>query len=208
MFVFMDDSGDAPLPGMQDYFALTAIAFQTEASRDGMDAAISAIRPKWGKGANFEFKFTNLGDQRRTEFFGTIAPLPFKYSSCVLQKSGLRGQWTDKCYAYERVIREVVNGLIPHFRQVDEAQKKPLKIRVLADMHTDPDYLRLLQAEFGKLHAKDGTQMARRNHVKLGKSSSFNLLQLADLICGASRYATNAYRNQLSTSCLRIHELP
>jgi len=127
MFVFLDESGTPALHGSQPYFAMSSVAFETEASRDLIEEAVKRLRLKWGMSAAFEFKFIKLDGEKKAEFFATVGKLPFNHSSCVLWKDGLSGKWSDKRYVYERVIREVVIGLEPYFRQADEAQEKPLR---------------------------------------------------------------------------------
>jgi hypothetical protein len=112
----------------------------------------------------------------------------------------------ERLYVYESVIREVVDELTPYLRQVDAAQVKPLKVRVVADRNDDPDYWCLLKAAFFRLRSKDGSGMVKS--VKPGKAASSNFLQVADLICGATRWNEPTYRKLISTQCLGIRSLP
>lgn len=208
MFVFLDESGDAAVPGMKPYFALAALAFETADSRDEMEEALKQLRHNWGKKLNFEFKFIWLSEDERLKFFQRVGDLAFKHVGCVLQKDGISGQWTKKRYLYERVIREVVDGLKPYFRSVAVARDKPLRVRVTFDEHTDPDYSRLLKEQFGTLHAQDGSRMVPKQNVKPGKSKTSSLIQLADMLCGAIRWDTNIYRKYVSAQCLRLSALP
>jgi Protein of unknown function (DUF3800) len=208
MFVFIDDSGDVGVPGMRPYFALSAVVFQTEEERDGAGHAVHELRKKWGRADSFELKFWNLRPQLRTEFFVRIGDMPFRYASCVLWKDRVSGRrWRDRRYVYERVIRGLVGELVPYLREADAAQDKPLKVGVVADEHDDPDYWRLLKAEFYKLRSKDGSGMVK-GKVRPGKSSSSNVLQFADLVCGAARWDTDAYRKFIAVQCLKICILP
>src|SRR5437764_934841 len=111
MYVFMDESGTGDLTGSQSYFALSAVAFPTVQIRDGIEEALKQLRQEWGRNTAFEVKFARLNHNMRTQFFVKLGDLPFKHSSCVLEKHRLGGQWRDKRYLYERVIREVVGGL-------------------------------------------------------------------------------------------------
>jgi hypothetical protein len=207
MFVFIDESGDVDVPGITPYFALSAVVFATAEDKNGIEGAILQLRQEWGKKLREgEFKFVWLDDEGRKKFFVKVGDLPFKYSSCVLLKEGLGRQWKEKGYVYERVIRELVDGLTPYFREVDAAQDKPLKVRVVADEHEDPDYWRLLKARFYSLRSKDGSGMVKS--VKPGKSVSSRLLQFADLVCGASRWDTNDYRLFVAAQCLERRLLP
>ena len=83
-----------------------------------------------------------------------------------------------------------------------------MKVRTCFDELRDPRYKEIVGAEFGKVHAKDGSKMVPRGRVKMGRSRSSNLLQLADLFCGASRWDTDAYRQYVTTQCLEIRPLP
>lgn len=204
--VFLDEGGDAVIPGNEPYFVISAAAFQTETHRDGMEGVIQDLREGWGKLKNNEFKFARLDHSGRTKFFVAIGDRTFKHCSCILRKEQLGGQWKKKVYVYERVIREVVGGLTPFFRELDAAQDNPLRVRVYFDQHTDPKYRNTLEQEFRKLHSKDGSAMIK--DVTQGRSHSSWLLQLADMLCGAARWDSNDYRKFVAAQCLRRHTLP
>lgn len=207
MFVFIDDSGDVDLPGNRPYYALSAIAFNTEDERDGAESTILQLRQEWSKPLRRnEFKFAILNHDDRIRFFEKVGDLPFKHASCVLWKDGLKGRWRDRCFVYEQVIGEMVNGLLPYFREVDIAQKKPLKIRVVADECDDPEYWRRLKERFYGLRSKDGSGMVKS--VVPGRSRSSSLLQMADLVCGANRWDSRDYRRFVAVQCLDRHQLP
>jgi len=127
--------------------------------------------------------------------------------SCVLWKDGLSGHRQVLCL-YERVIREIVFGLDPHFREVDEAQEKPLRVHAVFDEFTDPEYERILRQEFGRLHAKEGFKMVPKENLRKGRSRSSSLLQVVDMVCGAHRWNTNEYRKYVAAQRLRHVELP
>jgi hypothetical protein len=207
MFVFIDESGDLPIPGTKQYFALSAIVFETEERKQQMEHAIGNLRQEWGKKLNNnEFKFSKLDRDDRLRFFEHIGGLAFKHSCCILEKAGLRGQWLDRTYAYERVINELVDDLTPYFREVDSLQPTPLKIRVVFDQHDDPEYKRHLRAKFIRLRSKDGSGMVKS--VKPGRSASSGLLQLADMVCGANRWDSSDYRNYIAAQCCQRRMLP
>lgn len=208
MFVFLDESGTPALQGPQRYFAMTALAFQTEAMRDGMEEAVKQLRLDWGMNAAYEIKFAKLCHESRIAFFAKIGDLQFKLSSCVLWKEGLAGQWADRCYVYERVIREIVNGLSPYFREVDEAQVKPLRVHAVFDEYTDPEYIRILKEQLGRLRSKDGSKMVPKENVKKGRSRTSSLLQAVDMVCGAHRWDTKDYRKYVAAQRLGHVELP
>jgi hypothetical protein len=210
MFVFMDESGNVDLPLTQPYFCLSAVAFQTEASRDEMDSTIAHLRNTWGRKLHQEFKFTELGHDGRMRFLTETAALHFRFASCVLRKDRIGnplGQWKERSYRYERVIQAVVAKLTPHFRNVDAGTRKPLRVHATADQHDDPEYFHALRREFGKLRSRDGSVMLPKG-VKPGRSSSSRLIQLADVLAGASRYETDVYRNLLTARCEGIVHVP
>jgi len=206
MFVFIDDSGDANLQ-VRPYYALSAVAFRIKAETDGIGDRIHELRKNWGKKDGFEFKFSKLDPDRQTEFFQRVRDSPLRYASCVLRKKAAMGKsWLQRTSVYERVMRDLVAVLGVYFKTVDDAQDKPLRVSVVADECTDPDYWKHLDAAFGKLHSKDGLRMAKK--PKPGKSASWNLLQLADMVCGAARWDTPEYRKLLTQGCLDIRQLP
>jgi len=208
MFVFMDESGTAAIPGLQEYFAVSAIAFSTEESRDKAESAMKELRGELDRKATFEFRFSELSPAFRMRFFEKVAGLDFKHFSCLLWKNGLGGQWGDECYVYERVFREVVQGLTPYLRELEAAQEKPMRVRVVHDEYTNPAYSLILAEEFGKVHRRDGHKMVPRQNIKQGKSKSSSLIQLADMCCGAVRWESAEHRKYLTAKSLGVCNLP
>lgn len=204
MYVFADESGDADCPGRMEYFVFSAVAFASEKSRDDLQLAVQDFCKD--NQLKSELKFSRCRENLLSKFFITIGDLHFRHSSCIFRKTEAGGQWKVRQYVYERVVREVVNGLVPHFREVEGEDTTPLKVSVVHDEHTDNCYTRTIADEFKKPRAKSGRPFI--DDVRSGKSASSPFLQFADLLCGAVRWNTSAYRKFISRQRLAMVELP
>lgn len=206
LYIYLDEAGDAVCPGNTDFFVISAVAFLTEAQSTAAVNAIELLRNGWGTLTNNEFKFARLSSPQKVNFFEAVADLEFKHCSCVSQKQNFNSQWKNKYFVYEKVIQGTMAYLIPWLRKRDEAQQNPLRIRVFFDEHTDGKYIALVKAEFKKLRSKNGSAML--SAFSQIQSSSHRLIQLADLLCGASRWDSNDFRKYVSAQCLGRQILP
>lgn len=215
MPTFVDESGD---PGWDEnskaYFTLAALWFQTPEEAFACQEVIAKVRESLGVSPTFEFKFARIRHEQKVAFLTAVAECPFEYVTCTLIKrrggKWLEGrQWRKREYLYERVIEPVVSSLKTNFEYAQLCKESPLNERVTFDKQTDPIYRRVLRDQFSKPKAASGRSLVTK--VKPGNSRALSLVQLADMVCGATVQAideSEQYARLIQTRRGDQHMLP
>ena len=175
MLVFIDESGDPGMKakaGSSKFFVMVAVLFQDRAVAEACDARISELHRSRGIGREFKFSHTKPAD--RQAFFEAVVEFDFFYLAFVLNKERL---WSpsfnnkDKFWSYTASL--LVNNAKAH---LDEAT-------IVIDKCGDRGFQQQLRVY---LQRKINSSERRHvNKIKMEDSRSNNLLQLADMICGA-----------------------
>ena len=180
MLAFIDESGD---PGMKNigqsssqYFAVTLVLFEDDDEALACDQRIELLKRELGFGPQFEFHFTKLKPIYRKAFLEAVAPYAFFYFSIVVNKAKLFGpgfKFPDPFYKY-------TCGLV--FENTKPYLSNTI---VVIDGSGDRKFRQQLQSYLKKRinDNADGKQYIKK--VKMQDSRSNNLLQLADIVCGA-----------------------
>lgn len=180
MLVFIDESGDAGLriaDGSTDYFVVILVAFRDYAEADKADNSINLLRRKLGLPSSFEFHFNSLNNRRREAFLDTLASQEFFYSGIVIDKRKLDG--TNMQHGADS-FHQYVCGLV--FQNMKSYLYNSI---VVIDGTGTRTFRRALQTYLRKCTNDRGTQHIKQ--VRMQQSRTNNLLQLADMICGAVR---------------------
>ncbi len=178
MLVFIDESGDPGLKlnqGSTPIFVVTLVVFKDVSLAEDVNAAIKSHRSKIGFAANREFHFANLKPALRVGFLETVAPFGFEYYSIVINKRNLTGpgfHFKESFYKYS--CRLVMNN----------AKAVLNNATVIIDGSGDKTFRRELAAYFRR-QANDQDNPQRVVKVQLHDSHTDDLVQLADMICGA-----------------------
>lgn len=179
MLVFVDESGDTGLQlakGSSDYFAVVLVAFEENDEAQAADDRISLLRRELRKPAEFEFHFKENSDTVRRAFLEAVVPYNFFYFGFVINKAKLFPKsfpTTDAFYRYACGL--VFESAKPY---LDEAA---VKIDASGGRKFQRQLTSYLKTKINTREA--GPQRIRR--VTAGDSSRSNLLQLADMVCGA-----------------------
>lgn len=178
MLVFLDESGDCGLKfnaGSSELFICVGVFFEDAFSASACDRGIDEFRARIGKKRSFEFHFTNCSDRIRREFFQAVSTEEFSYHGFVLRKRGLHpGAFKTKQAFYDNVVGWICENARPTMTNA----------KVVIDECGDREFQnRLSTALKRRMNEEDGTVRIRK--VKMEPSHSNNLLQLADMICGA-----------------------
>lgn len=218
MPTFIDESGDCGWKdtGSKPHFAITAVWFETpEHSFTCAEEIDKLRREKLKVCSTFEFHFVRTNPLHRMAFLEAVADCSFYFVACVVRKrrddgGWLEGRmWRNKEFLYERAIEPVVASLEEYFHLAEAAKASPLNERVLFDENDDPVYRRVLREKFRVPKAASGRSLVKT--VKSGASKGSNLLQLADMVCGAivhSFHKSDEYKKIIEAQSLGIHELP
>lgn len=178
MLVFVDESGDTGMRlekrGTSQFFVVTAVIFEDREEAEACDEAIKQLRESLGWRVDSEFHFSRLNREHRLRFLSHVAEFQFFYFSIVLNKAKLTGpgfQFKDPFNKY--AVNLVFQNAKPHLTNAT----------VIIDGKGELRFRRELQA-YLKKRVNDEDQSVIRK-VKLEASHTNNLLQLADIVCGA-----------------------
>jgi len=178
MLVFVDESGDAGMKldrASSAYFVVTAVLFEDHDEALACDQRINLIRRELNLPEAVEFHFNKSNRRVREYFLQGVSSYQFFYIAVVLNKAKLYGPgFQYKASFYKYTVNLVFQNAKPHLRNAI----------VVIDRSGGGDFRRQLTKYLaGKMNAKDGPTLVRK--VKTERSHNNNLLQLADMVCGA-----------------------
>lgn len=161
--------------GSSDFFVITIVIFEENDDAANCEAKIAEVRSKLKLHESFEFHFNSCSDRIRQEFLKGVSQCGFFYHSFVLNKKKLWGQgFQNKDSFYKYTTGLVFENAKPHLRQA----------KVVIDRCGNHDFRKQLAKYLkNKINKKDPGSMIRK--VSMEGSHSNDLLQLADMVCGA-----------------------
>jgi Protein of unknown function (DUF3800) len=178
MLVFIDESGDTGMkltsPSSSALFIVCLMLFDERDAAALADKRISELKTKLGVRPEFEFHFTKLKDSWRESFLREAAKMEFFYFGVVIDKEamGERG-FHSPSELYRYACHLVLECAKPYF---DDAT-------VVIDGGGSRPFKRELTTLIRKKINADGEKKIRK--IKIQESQQNNLLQLADMVCGA-----------------------
>src|SRR5260221_288134 len=162
-------------PGSSPFFVVTAAIFTDPAVAQKCDAHIDEIRKQLGLSPRKEFHFSSDNRQIRTRFLSEISQFDFQYSSVVLNKARVTGPgFNVKESLYKYTSRLVVGNMKDCLKEAT----------VVIDRCGDKEFRSELSRYLGR-HANFDQGVRRIKKTKMEQSHTNNLLQLADMVCGA-----------------------
>jgi len=178
MLIFMDESGDTGFQFSKlssKFFVLTIIIFDDLGDAEDANEGIKKIRKELKLPENFEFKFsTGTSNKVKTAFLQKLSKHNFRYRSVVIDKTILfrREPLHPKDNLYKLVAEQLFLRAEPRVKNASVFIDRITKSFV-DDFNV---YLkRRLNTRLEKI-------IGRMKHQD---SKSNNLLQLADMVCGA-----------------------
>ncbi len=196
MLAFIDESGDVGMKldsGSSQLFTITVVGFADFGIANKTDSLIESLRIKMG--IKSEFKFSRLSSPNKLLFFQELAECDFSYWSVVINKAKLSGkgfQYKDPFYKYACKLvclnaRESLENSI-----------------VVIDGSGSREFRQQFQSYLKKNVNDKEDDCPKIKKVKIAESHKNNLLQLADMVCGAvarsytEKSDSNIYRKILS----------
>ena len=181
MIVYIDDSGDAGFKfhrGSSTHFVLALVCFETDADAERTAARIDRLRGTLGFSSQMEFKFNKSTRAVREQFLRRLAGAPFTIRSLVIDKPALADPrlMGGKRAFYETAVREVVQ----------RNQEVLAAARVRIDGKADKIQRQRMQTDLRRI--------AQVGEVRLLRSHADVLIQMADMVAGATRIAYAAVR--------------
>lgn len=188
MPTFIDESGDTgdPRNGGTPYFHVAAVWVPGIDNIELFQEKIIQLRRELGLPRTFEFKFSKTGHnlKLRKEFFTAAMSQEFRFAVSSIDKNN------DLCAASREsqhwaAATELATALRPIYHWVEDATNAPLKELVVVDRNEDANYLRIIKQQFRGLRSRHRPGSSMIGKVCFRDSSSHEMIQLADMICGA-----------------------
>lgn len=180
MLVFVDESGDCGMnrkAGSSALFVVTAVLFFENVDANVCDESIQKLKDECLK--KREFKFNKCCDDLRRKFFTHVDGKDFLYVSFVFNKVKMYGpgfKFKDPFYKY--CCKLLFESAKPYLKEAT----------VTIDRSGDRTFRKQLEKY---LKNKINTEVETIKKVKTEPSHSNNLLQLADMVCGAVARSLN-----------------
>lgn len=174
--------------GSSRIFIVTAVLFNENEDAEQCDARINELRKEMKVDEQFEFHFNKCSDRYREKFLAKIAGSNFFYYSVVLNKAKL---WREG-FQYKDSFYKYAASLV-----FENAKAHLIQAKVIIDKCGNRDFRNQLEKYLKRRMNEDQKVLIKK--ICMEPSHSNNLLQLADMICGAvfrSFDMTNANRMQ------------
>ena len=179
MLIFVDESGDTGLKigkGSSTLFTVTLVAIPHEETAQALNNRIVLLRQELKLSEAFEFHFKENSDTVRIAFLNAVAPFPFAYTGIIVNKSRITSD-----FAKPKTFHKQVCGLL-----FDAAKGTLSNANVKIDKTGGHDFRRELAAYLKQqTNPASSDEAPRIKAIKMEPSHGNNLLQLADMVCGA-----------------------
>lgn len=199
MLIFIDESGDTGLKiekGSSRYFVIVLISFEENDEAIACDQRIKLLKRELKLPEDFEFKFSKLRKDQRIKIFEAVLPYSFFYYGIVINKdpSKLHGDgFKIKESFYKCACGFVFENAKPYLKDAV----------VIIDGSGSREFKRQLATY---LRRKVGTSIIKK--VKIQRSHTNNLLQLADMVAGAiHRSFTNKNDKEIYRKMIKMKEI-
>jgi len=178
MLIFIDESGDTGrriLEGSSNFFIISLVLFDDNEIALDCDKRIDLLRRELELASNYEFHFAHNSRKVREVFLNAIKPYHFTYFSIVIDKDPekLYGPGFDcKESFYKYACHMVFTNALPYLNNAT----------VILDKSGSPVFRRGLAKYLREKLNSEGKKIIKK--LKQQRSSSNNLLQVADYISG------------------------
>lgn len=179
MLVFIDESGDNGLhlvTGSSKNLIVTLVLFEDHAEALRADERIANLRRELGLNAGFEFHFSKLKQEWRERFLRVVGVFDFLYFSIVIDKAEIvrRGSFKP-AELYRYACHLAIELAKPYLKEAI----------VVVDGSGSHQFRMDLATELRKRTNRPGETGGHLRKIKFQDSHRNNLLQLADMVCGA-----------------------
>jgi hypothetical protein len=175
MLIFIDESGDPGLKtnkGSSRYFTVCLVVFEDNEEALACDQRIQLLKKEVGWEASEEFHFSRNSNKIRGAFMSAVAPYNFFYYGIVINKDENK-LWGD-VFKNKESFYKYTCGLV-----FENAKEKLNNATIIIDESGNMDFKHKL-ASYLRMKTKSGAI----KKVKMQRSESNNLLQLADYVSG------------------------
>lgn len=181
MIVFLDESGDAGFKlgqGSSRFFVISLVIFERNKDAERVSARIKDLHEQLQHRS--EFKFSKTRQDVRLQFLEAMRDQPFTVRSLIVDKSQVNNETLrhDQEAFYFTFVRQVLE------RNRDHLQNAKLRIDGSSGRDSGRKFISELRQSM-ELTLAD---------IKFRDSASEPLIQLADMVAGATRYAYDPER--------------
>jgi hypothetical protein len=181
MLVFVDESGDTGLSiakGSSKYFVVALVIFEEHTAAADADEKISLLRRNMSTANTLEFHFQKNSQTQRIAFLRAVAGCDFKVFAFVVNKQKLRGDcFANKSSFYKQICKFVFENAREH--------NLLFEAKVKFDKCGDVNFNKQLKAYLKRQINQNESRDLHIADVSSQDSKGDNLIQLADMICGA-----------------------
>jgi hypothetical protein len=180
MLVFVDEAGDPGLKiekGSSPFFVVGMVIFENHEEAQAADDRITLLRREMRLDPGFEFSFNRCRRQFREKFLQAVIPYEFFYYGIAINKDPAK-LW-GKGFQYRESFYKYACGLV-----FENARKFLENATVIVDGSGSKDFRNQLE-RYLKGRINEPQQHLIRK-VKVQDSQGNNLLQLADMVVGAT----------------------
>lgn len=179
MLVFVDESGCAGFKfgqGSSSLFCVAGVYFRSRSDAQVCDDSFEALRRQLGLSKHKEFHFSKERHEIREAFFRHVILFQFTYDAFTLNKRKLTSEGFHHIDSfYKWPIRTLFVNMKPRLRNAI----------VVYDRNGSRDFVTSLTTYLRRaMRNPDGSQTTIKK-LRAESSKSNNLIQLADMVCGA-----------------------
>ena len=179
MLVFGDEAGDSGLKldqGSSKFFTVALVIFEEHDEAIACDQRIELLKKELGWTSASEFHFRHNSDKVRRRFLTAVAPYNFFYYGIVFNKDPR--MLASEVFLDKKSFYKYACSLV-----FENAKEKLNEAIVTIDRSGNTDFRGELAKYLRRKMNEDGKRILIKK-VKMQRSASNNLLQLADYIAG------------------------
>ena len=182
MYVFIDESGDTGTKfgqGSSERMIIALVFFDDEAQMQLAEERINALRGELRQSPRFEFHFKDNSDDVRRKFFEAIAPLSFRYVAVVVDKKRWATAYENHATFYKQVCVSLLEAASPFL------QNAVVKLDKSGATAFRQELTREIKRQINTPDAEKSERSPVIKSVAMEPSHTSNLVQMADMVCGA-----------------------
>jgi len=179
MLVFVDEAGDVGFKfskGSSRLLIVTIVLFEEQEEAKNCDLRIDLLRRELRLPEKFEFHFNQNSPEIRKAFLRAVTPYNFSYFAVVIDKNEFRMPELSTAKTFYRHACSLV---------FENAKKRLNEAIVIIDGKGGRHYKRDLQRDLKRRINNSLASVRYIGTIKIQDSAGNNLIQLADMVCGA-----------------------
>ena len=212
MPTYIDESGDTGSypSSISRYFCLSAVWVRTTQEAVAIRMAIRGTHGECNLRSDYEYKYSKTGNrsERRRSFFEAVMRHDFRFAFGMIDKSLAQFATYNTADCHRHLATEIAASLRPHYlsayrKRIAETPYRSPNELITVDNNDDNRFLSAIKDKFQPLGRAEPVPLSLIGKVKFCKSGSEELLQLADMICGACAAELNGEREWYELICDR-----